>query len=110
MSAPQSSISAFDVARYAKQLERDFSGSTLVSLSLPVREVGGAAFNVRLSFVRLTGGSAGGHYERGVSGVWPSHTARTYFGLLFRLYVELDKLLSEELREAERRTQGRLPL
>lgn len=107
MSAPSSGISGFDVARYTRQIERDFSGHVQVCLNLPVREVRGTAFTVRLSFVRRTGRATDSHYERGVTGVWPSHSARTFFGLLLRLHIELDKLLSEEKAVAERWVQDR---
>jgi len=102
-------LSGYDVEVYWRRLQREHDGIIGYELALPVRAVGGLAFNVRVWFRRRSADAAGNHHERGVSLPWPTSECRTITGLLFRLLIELDKKLSDEAHAAQRVTNDRLP-
>lgn len=102
-------LSAFDVERYVRQLQREYSGICGFDIGVPVRQVNGRALTVRCWFRRGGGNSGGGPYERGVSSAWPTNECKTFTGLLFRLVIELDKKLSDEAEQLKRATKDRLP-
>lgn len=105
----QAGLSAFDAGDYARRIEREFHCRVKFVWTLPMREGTRTAFDVRICATGAGASAAGHTWERGYSLPWPTGQCRTISGLLFRLCVELDKLLSEEKRAAERATNGRLP-
>ena len=105
-----SGISYSDVGHLIRIIGGLHNGTVDFILSVPVREAGGVALDVRARFRRRSAGADGGYFERGVSGRWPSGASSTFAGLLFRLAHELDGKLTSEEEENERAKgrQGRM--
>lgn len=101
-------ITAFDVSAEMRAMQRQYNGVIRFHIDLPVREVRGVAFVMRVSITRRNQGRSDAVWERGESLNWPTGAARTLTGLQYNLLHLLARKLDEEENAARASAQSRL--
>jgi hypothetical protein len=112
MSNHKEGISAWDVHKWVRVVEKDYHCRVHYYIALPMREGTGVCLIVRVAAIRYAVG-AQQVWERGVSSQWPTNDAKTFMGLLFKMILQLELILAREFGgngEATTPSQGRFDL
>ena len=89
-----------DVLAYIHTMDNEARSITTILVS-PSGSLGGLPAHIVVHAVSSAAGIDGPVWSRSVSAYWPNRESSTFEGMLYRLVVELDKLISQAFEQGD---------